>query len=361
MKVFITLKDITELGGGEKVCVNLANALSQRGFKLVVISLYNSRGAPTYRPSEALEIIYLKPGAAGRSPISRLFYKSVYRIYLSLKICKLIAMHKPRVLLANDGLFLPLVKSKSTRYLRIWHMSAPKKPRLSLRLFDSLVLLSPKQLDTWRTYHDSLSVIPNFINEIPKLAPRPRQKRRLLSIGSMGRGDIKGFFRLVQIASLLQAGLRDGSNDLLSSWEWVLIGDGPLRGELENRIRALDLQGFLRIEGFREDIAAAYESSDIFCLTSHAEGFPMVLLEAMAFGLAAVSFDIASGPSDMIDDGKSGFLVEDGDIEGFACKLLELMKGPLRIEAMGAFGASEVRRRFSKEAILPLWENLLRG
>jgi glycosyltransferase involved in cell wall biosynthesis len=84
----------------------------------------------------------------------------------------------------------------------------------------------------------------------------------------------------------------------------------------------------------RKNIEEKYAESSIFVLSSRYEGFGMVLIEAMSFGIPCVSFDCNYGPSDIIKDNEDGFLIKNGD-EKFCRKLQELMKDENLRKEMG--------------------------
>lgn len=384
-KIFITLKDVTESGGGERVCVNLANALQENGFDISIISFYRSNTKPIYQLNGDIEIIYLAKGNISKNFIFKAFYKIIYRFYLSIKTCSIIAKAKIAIkqksyskirVIANDGLFIPLLKLKDITVLRIWHMRAPIKERKILRLFDMLIVLSQKELYIWENYHSNIRIIPNFIStnliqasdDYTLLKSRGSQsnpdnnsnhKKIILSIGSMGSGDIKGFFRLIDIAKILKDICANRFPSLLNNWEWVIIGNGKLKQDYQKKIQQLELESFVRIEDFRNDIDKAYKSSDIYALTSHSEGFSMVLLEASIFKLACISFDIASGPSDIIAHERSGYLIKDNDLQDFALKIFNLMRDDLLRRYMGDYARQYAMDKFSKEKIMPLWLSAL--
>jgi glycosyltransferase involved in cell wall biosynthesis len=95
-------------------------------------------------------------------------------------------------------------------------------------------------------------------------------------------------------------------------------------------------------------------------MSSRYEGFPMVLLEAMSKGLAVVSFDCPRGPSDLITSGEDGLLVPEGDIDGLAQGLIQLIEDE---ERRRSFAAAAVRTadRYDAESIGDLWEEALAG
>lgn len=84
----------------------------------------------------------------------------------------------------------------------------------------------------------------------------------------------------------------------------------------------------------------------------------MVMIEAMSLGLPVVSFDCPTGPGDVIEDGRSGLLIPDGDIDALAAGMLRVIEDePLR-RALGA-GASARAKDFSLDSIGPRWQALL--
>ena len=85
----------------------------------------------------------------------------------------------------------------------------------------------------------------------------------------------------------------------------------------------------------------------------------MVLVEACSYGLPCIAFDIATGPSDIIAHNKSGYLVSDNDLEGYAKHLIALMSDENLRMRFGTEAKKLVGERFSKEVVMKKWENLL--
>ena len=100
-----------------------------------------------------------------------------------------------------------------------------------------------------------------------------------------------------------------------------------------------------------------YGKYSIFAMTSYVEGLPLALLEAKANQLPSVSFDILTGPSEIIDDGRNGYLIEDGDINSFAEKLEMLMRDELLRVSFSRQSRQGIER-FQKEKILEQWKAL---
>lgn len=131
-------------------------------------------------------------------------------------------------------------------------------------------------------------------------------------------------------------------------WRLLIIGDEAQRQEhrarLETLIRELEVENRVSLVGSQSDIEKAYRKAKVFAFTSSSEGFPNVIAEALAMGLPVVAYDCDAGPSDLIQDGRNGYLVELFDDSTFKTRLGALMKD------------AELRQRMSnasREAVQP--------
>jgi glycosyltransferase involved in cell wall biosynthesis len=142
--------------------------------------------------------------------------------------------------------------------------------------------------------------------------------------------------------------------------EWVLriCGRGPKRRELEQLIEERELSGNVVLMGPVRDLGRQMRKASLFALSSRFEGLPMVMLEAMSRGLPVVSFDCPTGPAEVIDDGEDGILVPDGDLDGLAAALTELIEDEPKRRRYGAAAAAKAAG-YSIAAVGPQWEALL--
>ena len=144
----------------------------------------------------------------------------------------------------------------------------------------------------------------------------------------------------------------------------LLVGDGPLRGKLEELVRDVGLKEQVRFLGSRDrgDIPKILAITDIFVLPSLWEGLPTAIIEAMAAGCPVVATAVAGTP-EVVMDRETGFLVNSRDREALAQKIAKLLKDPQLRETMGEAGVKRIKEHFSLEKMVQnyeaLYENLM--
>ena len=119
--------------------------------------------------------------------------------------------------------------------------------------------------------------------------------------------------------------------------QFLLIGDGELRAEVEAAARQHELGSKFRLLGWRRDIAEILQSLDVFVLTSRWEGLPRVYLEALASGRPIVGTNV-DGAAEVVHEGVNGYLVEPGNLDRMAKEILGLLRDPPRAREMGRRG-----------------------
>lgn len=135
-----------------------------------------------------------------------------------------------------------------------------------------------------------------------------------------------------------------------SDWELWFIGDGPTLESCKRKVRESGLDEKVKFLGSQSNLEYWYKKASIFAFTSESEGFPNVLGEAMAYGCACVSYDCIAGPSDLIEDGKNGYLVPLHDQISFKKRLLHMMQPEFDWEAM-SMAAIETMEQFDEGTI----------
>ncbi|HSR51836.1 MAG TPA: glycosyltransferase family 4 protein [Acidobacteriota bacterium] len=161
----------------------------------------------------------------------------------------------------------------------------------------------------------------------------------------------KGHRDLLEAASLLASRFSDV--------RYAIIGDGPLRQELEALSQELRLDDFVRFTGFRKDSEALMKRLDVFCLPSHSEGFSSAVLAAMANRLPVVASAVG-GNRELVTDGETGLLVPPGEPAQLAEALWKLIDSQTLRHRMGQAGRKRVEDNFTMERKIELSERLYR-
>lgn len=140
--------------------------------------------------------------------------------------------------------------------------------------------------------------------------------------------------------------LKDKSK--LNNWKLKIIGKGEEKENLEQFILEHQMEDSVEIVEPTPNVEVLFKQASIFAFTSRFEGFGMVLLEAMSFGIPCISFDCPSGPRDIIKNGINGFLIDNNNLDEYEKKLRKLI-----------LNENNVRQRFGKKAFVTAkqWDN----
>lgn len=140
---------------------------------------------------------------------------------------------------------------------------------------------------------------------------------------------------------------------------FVMVGDGPLRDEVQDRVHRHGLGAVVHLVGLQADVKPFLAAADLFLLTSDFEGLPLAVIEAMAASLPVVATR-AGGVPDLVGEGKQagGLLVEKGDVPGCVDGTVELLSDRVRSRAVGEAARRRVRRDFSVERMVREYEGL---
>lgn len=365
MKLLIYVHSL-ENGGAERVVANLANHWAATGWDITVLTVA-ARTTDFYSLDPAIRRICLDMTSGGEGVLSG-GLRTIRRVHALRRWLRelrpdiaLAAMQTASVILA-----LAAWKMPGVRVLGSEHTFPPKAPlglaRERLRYFaygrlDAVVALTQEcawWLET-QTRARRAPVIPNPVSwplaeQEPRVEPGSAclpGRRILLAVGRLS--EEKNFHVLVEVFGRLSA--------RHPGWDCVILGDGPLRGALASQVSDAGLKGRVFLPGRVGNMGAWYERADLYAMSSLFEGFPNTLVEAMACGLPAVSFDCDTGPRDIIRHGVDGYLVGPGDSRSLEDALDRLM-GDSQLRTMFSRRAVEARERFSMSKIAGLWAEL---
>lgn len=213
-----------------------------------------------------------------------------------------------------------------------------------LKKLDKFVTLSHEDKDKWTeidhviAIHNPLSFFPEKVSDC--------SNSQVIAVGRLI--PQKGFDMLIDAWKIV--------SDRHPEWTLRIYGECEQKEYLA-QINRLNLENTCKLEGAVYDIVNKYLESSIFVLSSRFEGFGMVITEAMACGLPAVSFACPCGPKDIINEGKDGFLVEPENIEKLADRIIYLIENDDIRKKMGMEARANTER-FRMEKIASEWKTM---
>jgi glycosyltransferase involved in cell wall biosynthesis len=357
-------------GGAERVMATLANGWAAQGIQVTLITLA-PRSGDRYAVDPAVTRIDLHQAGDSRNLLHALAnnWSRIRTLRRTIRACQpdavisFIAKTNMLAIIATAGLRLPVIVAEhiflgAKAPKGIWRkLHAPLYRRAA-----AVVTLTQRGASyIERNFGCPVIVIPNpvpFPSDTDATAtPSSRMetdedtgRRTLLAVGRLI--PQKGFDLLIE--AFAQVAARH------QGWDLCILGEGHSRKQLEQAIADRGLSGRVSLPGFISEVRARMRQADLFVLSSRFEGFPMVLLEAMAEGLACVSCDCETGPGEMIRHGENGWLVPANDVAALAEALDKLMQDPVLRRGLGD-RAREVTSTYSLPAVLGQWDTLIKS
>lgn len=283
-------------------------------------------------------------------------------------LSKLLYVEKADIVVSlypSESSFIPDIKDGSKKvlelhYCKFFRLQYGRKGLLGLidrwrtkqderivSRFDRFVVLTKEDRCYWGNI-PNICVIPNAALNVGTRFSDVSNKRVL----AVGRLDYqKGFDRLIDAWNIV------AKNEELADWTLDIFGQGEWHEKLNDMIDSYGLQERVRINKPVKDILSEYVNSSLLVMSSNYEGFPMVMIEAMACGLPVVAFDFKCGPKDIIDDGINGLIAESGNVADLAEKLVSIMSDESNRKFMSS-NARKIIDRYSEETVMNKWVDL---
>lgn len=321
MKILFLVGNISNTGGTERVGSMLANGLSEVGYKIVLASILQGE-KPFFPLNEGIKVVSLF------NTTGRILYRTPSIINRLRKLIKQEAIDTLIVVETMSVLFtLPAVVGLPVKHICWEHFNfnndLGKSGRriarqLAARYCDSIVTLTERDKSYWLQGTQHKSQITAIANPCPFPVQEYLKEENTKIVLAVGRlVHIKGFDMLLE--AWVQV------HKVMPDWKLKIVGEGEDRVQLTDFIKKNQLADSVELVGNTSNVSQYYKQAEVFCLSSRFEGFPMVLLETLAFGLSVVSFDCDTGPAEVLEDTGS-VLVPQGDIDQLATSLVEMMK-----------------------------------
>jgi len=316
MKIVYEIERLSTNGGIERILTNRINYMADKwGWDITILVLLKGGDKPYYEVSPRVKIECLDITTSGIVMCAEALWK----------LNKAVKRINPDVYVTFQtiGALSCLFKTHGIRTIYEAHgtrkfMPHPLAMVVAERCADAIVTLTKYHVADYPKAK-RVEVIPNFTKDVVQSVPN-YNSRLVVSAGR--RCPEKNFERLEQLWSRIKENHK----------EWQL-----------------------KIHHDTKDMEAAYLEGSIFAMTSRFEGFGMVLIEAMSCGLPCIAFDCPYGPREIIEDGKTGYLIPYDNDDMFVERLTYLMEHPEVREQMGR-AAKESVKRFSEELVMKKWK-----
>ena len=364
MKKLSILINSLDGGGAERVVSLLINSL-QNKYEIVLVLMNDSI---LYEIPEGVKIFYIDNGADKKGNLIKLLKLPILG-YRYSKLCKDLLIdfstsftYRPNFI----NVIAKLFRSKSKCIVS--ERSMPSLTYEGLNISSILgrylvsYLYSRADLILPNSKAASTDLIKNFkIN--PKKIKVIQNPNDINKVISMGKRNVESFFFNSKFTFISVSRLEENKNHEITirafaqlyddNAQLLIIGKGPLKKSLNSLIKCLGMENKIHIMGFTKNPFKYMAKSDCFILSSKREGFPNVLLEALACGLFLVSSNCKGGSNEIINDKKLGLLYETGnigslvDIMKFCIRNRDTLKNPKKkLEKIKQFNIVKISNKF---------------
>lgn len=313
--------NLNNSGGTERVGTEIANQLASRGYKVIFTSI-GGGDKPFFTLESSIKkfSIFDKPGRAlYRTP---LIINRLRKLFIRESVDVVIVIESMKVLFtlpATIGLPILHICWEHFNFKNVAHPGRRIARRLAGLYCDHIVTLTERDKQYWLEGVKHKSQIIS----IPNPSPFPPQydryinkncEKTVIAVGHLL--PVKGFDLLLEAWNEVSKQKKD--------WKLIIVGEGVERSKLETYIHEHGLQHSVSLPGKTNNIEEFYKKADVLCLTSRFEGLPMVLIEAVSYGIPVVSFDCETGPEEILSHTGS-ILVSQGDVKQLASSLISIM------------------------------------
>ena len=361
MRLLYITNQICGSGGLERVLSIKASSLAEHyGYDVHILTLNQGNSPLFYNFSDKLK--YHDIQVNGRSINGFIQYFK--------KIRKTVGIIKPDVIaVCDDGLkafFLPLLLSKPCPMVYERHVSKnivlkSEKPSLRQRLianftfslmnfggkqYDKFVVLTNGNLNEWDLINTM--VIPNPLSFYPSKFSDNKSKTVL----AVGRHSFqKGYDRLIKSWEIVNKSYPD--------WKLEIYGKIDSKQTYIKMAEEMGLSQTIHFYKPVKNIQEKYNEASIYVMSSRFEGFGMVLIEAMAYGLPCVTYNCPYGPGELVSHKEDGLVVDNGNINEFADCIIHLIKES-KVRSMMGIKAREKAKLFMPNTIVKKWDDLFK-
>ena len=350
MKIDFLINSLTG-GGAERVMTTLANGFSKRSNEIKLIT-FNKNNA--YEVSKQVTRVKLHQGQFKNHTIRSII--NLFNFYKKKQ-------NRPDILISfmpkTNLIAIIIAKIFDIKVIVSEHSNHKANKTYEIKWIrkflykyaNATTVLTDFDVPFYKALGAKVTVMPNPIILPKHIKDYDIRNKNILAAGSLDRYVLKGFDSLLYLICPV----------LKSNPEWTLtIAGSGVSGmnKLKNISKELKLNNQVIFTGFCDDIQELMQNSQIYVLSSQYEGLPMVLMEALSNGLACISYDCVSGPSELLENQYNGLLVENQNSKALHDGIKCLIKNK-NLRKKLAKNAPPSVSEYSLENILNRWELLL--
>lgn len=372
-RVLFVAYNIYGTGGTVRTVTNTANYLHEKGYHVEVISLRRNRHRPDMGLHPAIRVYSLQDHTRQQSKYekflarrkSRLFNRKIEQypllnLLMDVRLAYKLMTSTTDVMVATFPGVVPICnmfKRKKTKLLVQEHQfyeahdpDTKELVRKSYAKADGVTVLSDKDAKDNSRFAKKVFKVPNGVVLPDRVWPVKPDRLRIVSLGRLH--SWKRFDLLITAFSHL--------SDKYLDWDLHIFGEGQEFNSLKSQIEELGLTDRVFLEGLTTDSLGEIYKAEIFALPSEYEPFGMVLIEAYAVGRPVVSFDVETGPKEIVVEGKTGFRAAPYSTEDFADKLSTLMSDHALRKELGINAKNAFLEKYNSDAVGKIFERVLK-
>ncbi|MGM9876389.1 MAG: glycosyltransferase [Bacilli bacterium] len=361
-------------GGIESSIINTANSLCDK-YEIEIMSFYKLDRNQSNKLDDRINVTYLYNGGPNKDEFMNAFHnhrvfsilkegvKSVgILIKKKIKVIKYIKNCDAKYIVSTRYDFSVLLSkygnSSSIKIAQEHHYHNNNKKYINILKnkyynIDYLFALTKTLEKDYKEFlvknnHTKVMLVPNMLYDIPNKVSKLNNKNIItvsrLDYGKRNDDIIRAFSKLKE-----------------KDWKLYIVGDGKEYNNLTKLVKELKLEDRVILTGYKnkEKIEEYMLKSSLFLMASETEGLPMVLLEAMSYGIPCIAYETASGVNDIIDNDKNGYVIKNRDEVEYVEKIEKVITNQKLRDKLGK-NAKEKVNEFSKEKIVNIWKKVLK-
>lgn len=370
MKIAYLLQSTFNFGGTERVTINKCNYWAERGDDVTIITTDQRGRANSFALDSRVKVVdlgvnytlsrdYYTPKSYLCYPFKKVSHKK--------RLAKVLNYEKFDIVVHAFGQGAEWIHSLKDGSRKVFEFHFSHNYRLmdnrgglggmiarlrsrseeaNMKKYDRFVVLTKEDMIDWGE-SANMDYVYNATS-FPLDKSSELSSKRAVAIGRLSYE--KGYDNLIEVWGKVAK--------INPDWQLHIYGSGELEEEIKVQIKDAGLQEFIFIHPPTQKVMDEILDSSMLVSTSRYEGFHLVLVEAMTVGVPLACYAYKNGPSEIIRDGVDGYLVPEGDVEGLAARINEMIENRELRAQMGKNAKQRVKELFTMEVVMQKWASI---